>query len=126
MQDLVRQEGYPYAFDASACVACGGRCCTGESGNIFVTYHEICALALLLGLSEDDFKERYLEKRGYKYSLKEALVGTSYDCIFYDRTKNGCSVYTARPLQCRTFPFWDHYKTRVDELKQECPGIIDA
>ncbi len=126
MQDLVHKEGYPYAFDASACAACGGRCCTGESGNIFVTYQEIRALALFLGLSDDDFKERYLEKRGYKYSLKEKLVDESYDCIFYDRTHNGCSVYKARPLQCRAFPFWDHYKTRVDELKQECPGIIDA
>lgn len=27
----------------------------------------------------------------------------NYDCIFW---KNGCSVYEARPLQCRTFPFW--------------------
>ena len=33
-------------------------------------------------------------------------------------------IYDARPNQCITFPFWDYYKTRLDELKQECPGII--
>ncbi len=122
----MRQEGYPYLFDTSACESCGGRCCTGESGNIFVRSEEIRALAELLEMTEDAFKERYLEKRGYKYSLKEKQVGESYDCIFYKRDMNGCGVYQARPQQCRTFPFWDYYKTRVDELKLECPGIIDA
>ncbi len=122
----MQQEGYPYVFDSSACAACGGRCCTGESGNIFVRSEEIRALTLLLKMDEDVFKTQYLEKRGYKYSLKEKRHDISFDCIFYDREHHGCSVYEARPVQCRTFPFWDYYKTRVDELKLECPGIIDA
>ncbi|OQX57820.1 MAG: zinc/iron-chelating domain-containing protein [Helicobacteraceae bacterium 4484_230] len=126
MYDLVRNDDYPYLFDANACAECGGRCCTGESGNIFVSAGEIRELALLKKMSEHDFIECYLEKRGYKYSLKEKRIGDSYDCIFYDRQINGCAVYEARPKQCRTFPFWDYYKTRVAELKQECPGVIDA
>lgn len=123
---MIREEGYPYAFDPSACATCGGRCCTGESGNIFVTPGEIRALAALLKMDERDFRARYLEKRGYKFSLKEQVVGLSHDCIFYDREAGGCSVYLARPEQCRTFPFWEYYKTRVEELKRECPGIVDA
>jgi Fe-S-cluster containining protein len=34
-------------------------------------------------------------------SLKEK---TNKDCIFWD---SGCTVYEKRPLQCRTFPFWE-------------------
>ena len=68
--------------------------------------------------------KKYLFKKGYKYSLKEIKYNDSHECIFYDRDINGCKIYEARPSQCITFPFWDYYKTRVDELKQECPGII--
>ena len=123
---MMTQDGFPYAFNPAACAGCGGRCCTGESGNIFVTHEEILALAALLKMNELDFRQTYLEKRGYKFSLKEKIVGMSHDCIFYDRETNGCGVYAARPKQCRTFPFWDYFKTRVDELKRECPGIVDV
>lgn len=122
----MRQEGYPYVFDADACATCGGRCCTGESGNIFVKGDEIVAIAEVLKMDVDTFVATYLEKRGYKYSIRERVVGMSHDCIFFNRVQGGCEIYTARPLQCRTFPFWDYYKTRVDELKRECPGILDA
>ena len=126
MPNLIRREGYPYVFDSDACAGCGGRCCTGESGNIFVRPDEIRAIAALLGLDVESFRAEYLVKKGYKYSLKEKVVGVSHDCIFYDRGSAGCRIYTARPAQCRTFPFWDYYKERVDELKAECPGIIDG
>jgi Fe-S-cluster containining protein len=68
----------------------------------------------------------YLFKKVYKYSIKELKYNNSYECIFYDRISNGCGIYDARPNQCKTFPFWDYYKTRITELKQECPGIIDG
>jgi Fe-S-cluster containining protein len=125
MPTIIRQEGFPYAFDADACATCGGRCCTGESGNIFVKREEIIAIADSLGMEVEAFMAAYLEKRGYKYSIKERIVGLSHDCIFYNREAGGCDIYTTRPLQCRTFPFWDYYRNRVDELKRECPGIID-
>ena len=126
MPTIIRQEGFPYAFDADACATCGGRCCTGESGNIFVGRDEITAIAAELGLEVETFIARYLEKRGYRYSIRERIVGLSHDCIFFNRESGGCDIYMSRPLQCRTFPFWDYFRTRVDELKRECPGIIDG
>ena len=125
MPTIIRQEGFPYAFNADACATCGGRCCTGESGNIFVKADEIRAIAKSLDMEVEAFIAKYLEKRGYKYSIKERIVGVSHDCIFYNREIGGCDIYMARPLQCRTFPFWDYYRNRVEELKRECPGIID-
>ncbi len=122
---MIKKEGFSYAFDSDTCASCGGRCCIGESGNIFVNSDEIRAIAKLLKLDVETFKAGYLIKKGYKYSLREKIVGFSHDCIFYDREHNGCKIYLARPMQCQTFPFWDYYKKRVDELKVECPGIID-
>ncbi len=119
------QEGFSYAFDPSACASCGGNCCTGESGNIFVSVTEIAAIAKLLEMEESEFRRTHLRKEGFRFSLKEKKVNGSFDCVFFDRSLNGCSIYTARPLQCRTFPFWDYFRHRVDELKAECPGIIN-
>ena len=126
MSTIITQQSYPYGFDATACNSCQGRCCTGESGYIYVTRDEVHAIAELLELRVEDFIQRYLFKKGYKYSIKERRVGESYECVFYDSEANGCLIYQARPKQCQTFPFWEYYKTRVDELKKECPGIVDV
>jgi Fe-S-cluster containining protein len=123
---IIKKEGYPYAFNSDACASCQGRCCTGESGYIYVTKAEIFAIAKLLDMDVNEFGVKYLFKNGYKYSLKENKIDESYECVFYDRESNGCKIYMARPNQCKTFPFWDYFKTHVDELKDECPGIIDV
>ena len=123
---IVKKEGYPYAFNSDACATCQGRCCTGESGYIYVTKAEIFAIAALLDMDVNEFGVKYLFKNGYKYSLKENKIEDSYECVFYDRESNGCKIYMARPSQCKTFPFWDYFKTHVAELKEECPGIVDV
>lgn len=125
MHALMREEGFPYAFDPSACASCQGRCCTGESGYIYVTKTEALAICSVLNIELSEFVAQYVFKNGNKYSLKERVFGEQHECIFFDRENNGCQIYTARPTQCRTFPFWDYFKANVDELKAECPGIID-
>ncbi len=124
MSAIVTKEGFDYTFDTRACSTCKGRCCTGESGYIYVSKNEIENISKLLDLEIRDFVSKYLFKKGYKYSLKEIKHEDSHECIFYDRELNGCKIYDARPSQCITFPFWDYYKTRVDELQDECPGIV--
>ena len=123
MSNIMREEGFTYSFNPNACETCEGRCCTGESGYIYVTKDEIIKIAQLLELEVNEFVKKYLFKKGYKYSIREMMHNDSYECVFYNRESNGCNIYDARPLQCKTFPFWDYYKTRVDELKLECPGI---
>lgn len=126
MSDLMRKDGFDYAFNQSECLACQGRCCTGESGYIYVSMNEIQKISVLLDLEIREFADKYLFKKGYKYSIKEVVYNDSHECIFYDREINGCKIYEARPAQCITFPFWDYYKDKIDELKEECPGIIDV
>ncbi len=126
MSNIIKKEGFGYSFDAHACSTCQARCCTGESGYIHVNASEIESISDFLGLSVNDFTQNYLFKNGYKYSIKERKFNESHECAFYDRASNGCAIYEVRPTQCRTFPFWDYFKTRVDELKLECPGIVDV
>jgi Fe-S-cluster containining protein len=126
MSNIIKKDGYSYSFDPSACSSCSARCCTGESGYIHVSPLEIENIAIFLALNSVEFMQKYLFKNGYKYSIKERKVEDSYECAFYDRAANGCTIYEVRPTQCITFPFWDYYKDKVDELKLECPGIIDA
>ncbi|HFB53235.1 MAG TPA: YkgJ family cysteine cluster protein, partial [Sulfurimonas autotrophica] len=82
---IIKKEGYPYAFNSDACATCEGRCCTGESGYIYVTKAEIFAIAELLNMDVNEFGVKYLFKKGYKYSLKENKIDDSYECVFYDR-----------------------------------------
>ena len=62
---------------------------------------EAADLAAHLGIDVTDFRRRYLRKVGGRYCL---IDRPNRDCIFLDG--GGCTVYEARPTQCRTFPFW--------------------
>src|SRR2546426_9873212 len=102
------------------CTGCGN-CCTGAPGYVWVKEKEIEALARLLGLSVQAFGKRYLRRVGARYSLLERARG---ECVFY-RDGGGCTVYAARPEQCRTFPFWPENLRAAgawEQLKRDCPG----
>jgi len=126
MEDkLMEKEGYGYKFDPSACETCGGHCCTGESGYIWAKYDEIVNMAEFVNLSVEDFATMYLKKVKHRYSLVEKkLAEDNFACIFFDETKQRCSIYPVRPLQCRTFPFWEQFKNDEEEVRKECPGIV--
>lgn len=124
MFNIITKEGYDYGFDPSKCAACEGKCCTGESGFIWLTPAEMEAIAAFLKIEIEDFKSRYLRKIRYRYSLKERQVGESFECIFFDTEAKNCSIYPVRPSQCATFPFWDYFKNHIDEVVEECPGIV--
>lgn len=123
MEELVTQDGFNFSFDPKACEECKGRCCIGESGYIWVNQNEIKTLANQLDIKVDEFINKYLLKIGYRYSIKEEIYNDGFRCIFFDTKKHLCSVYESRPQQCRTFPFWNHFKDNIREVEKECPGI---
>ena len=124
--NVLTQEGYNYKFTPLACGNCGGACCTGESGYIWVKYKEIEKMADFLELTLEEFATIYLRKVKHRYSLIETKLDVNnYACVFFDNTIKQCTIYPVRPLQCRTFPFWETFKNDIDEVKKECPGIID-
>jgi hypothetical protein len=124
LSNLIKKDGFNFGFNPKGCDSCKGNCCIGESGYIWINAQEIQSLALHLNLSVDDIKFRYLNKIGYKYSIKEVqLASNNFACFFFDLEKRQCSIYDVRPVQCRTFPFWDYFKENEEEVYKECPAI---
>ena len=104
------------------CTQCGD-CCTGAPGLVWVNQEEIAALAALLGEeSTEAFERKYVRKVGVRKSLNEFSNG---DCVFFDNQARRCTVYGARPRQCRSWPFWDsNLRTPKDWQRtcEACPG----
>ena len=120
---MIRQDGFNYEFDSSKCDECGGKCCVGESGYIWINEDEIRSLGEYLGYKTELFKEIFLEKFGNRYSIKEKLYKGGLACIIFDEKNKNCSIYEYRPNQCRSFPFWEHFKGNFKELERECIGV---
>ncbi len=122
---MITHKDYSFKFDENKCATCEGNCCIGESGYIWISMQEIETLAKHLNITSKECFEKYLIKYGYKFSIKERKISeNNYACIFFDLDKKQCSIYEARPTQCRTFPFWEHFKENIDEVIQECPAIV--
>ena len=123
--EIMQKEGYEFTFNPNKCEECGGHCCTGESGYIWAKYSEIEKMAEFINLSVKDFATIYLRKVKHRYSLTEKEIAPkNFACIFFDESKKRCSIYPVRPLQCRTFPFWEQFKNDEEEVRKECIGII--
>jgi hypothetical protein len=118
---ILKESGFNFEFNTDGCESCQGRCCTGESGYIWVNSKEIEAIASFLKLDIDEFKKFYLNKVNYKFSIKERELDIdNFACLFFEN--NSCSIYEVRPAQCRTFPFWDYFKENINEVLKECPA----
>lgn len=129
-------ERHPWYADGLrfACTQCGN-CCTGPPGAVWFTDDEARVMAAKLGVSESQFRNQYARKPEWGdggWSLNEVKTEHGYDCVFLDRTaipgKAICSLYDARPTQCRTWPFWpENIRTRRhwDSVKRTtpCPGM---
>jgi hypothetical protein len=122
------------------CTQCGN-CCTGGPGFVWISVEEVVRLAAHLRLSPEQVVEKYCRKIDGKFSLRERRNARGeYDCIFLkevkaqrrdgDETvvysKRVCTVYDARPLQCRTWPFWTENlrdQASWERSAKRCPGM---
>lgn len=122
-EQLVGTDGFDFSFDPAACDPCQGRCCRGESGTVHVDEQEMQALADCLRMNIIDFINTCLVRKENRLTIKEKRTETESICVFFDTGNNRCSVYPARPTQCRTFPFWDFFKGKFSLAAAECPGV---
>jgi Fe-S-cluster containining protein len=107
-------------FTCSQC----GNCCTGGPGFVWISREEIVRLAEFLKITPEETVEKYCRKFDGRFSLRERRTREGmYDCIFLKEQdvptpagggdgksvplrRKMCSIYSVRPLQCRTWPFW--------------------
>ena len=118
----VTQPKSPWYRDGLAftCTRCGD-CCTGSPGYVWVTIDEMRRIAEFRGETVEAFAERYVRLVGDRFSLIEKPGG---DCVFWS-VEGGCAVYSARPDQCRTWPFWPENLASPDaweQVREVCPG----
>lgn len=127
------------------CTQCGN-CCTGGPGYVWISEAEVERLAEFLKMTPRQVYAKYCRKIGSRWSLRERRTSERlYDCIFLIEQsgpssaarelkkgeaiplrRRGCSIYSVRPLQCRTWPFWDSNlssKQMWDHAARRCPGM---
>jgi len=107
--------------------SCGGRCCKGPEGFVFLTIDDIERLEKALGRPRDTFAKIGVFDSVFFTDQKNVrawyLNSAGKQCQFLVNGK--CSVYPARPMQCRTYPFWPTLKDKKawHAEKAKCPGI---
>lgn len=84
-------------------------------------------MAKELEISVAEFETAFVKRvNGKKKCLAER---TNYDCVFLNETTRRCKLYKSRPVQCRTWPFWDG-NLRSERVwranTRRCPGCSQA
>ena len=108
-----------------SCLRCSS-CCRYDSGFVYLSEKDLQKLVSALNIDKNSFINKYCRwvsniNGNEVLSLKEK---SNYDCIFWET--DGCSVYSTRPLQCITFPFWENIVSSKENWKTAasgCPGI---
>jgi Fe-S-cluster containining protein len=103
------------------CTGCG-KCCTGASGSVYLSQEDLERLAAHFKLAVGAFVRQYTRMRNGRRALLDNVH--SQDCIFLKG--KACTVYDARPVQCRTYPWWFSNLREPEDWQEEralCEGI---
>ncbi len=92
----------------------------GTYGYVYLTLKDRQRFAKFMGLATAVFTRRFCKKTGGHFHLR----APEKNCEFLKDRQ--CTVYEARPTQCRTWPFWPenmNAKTWNQEVAPFCPGV---
>lgn len=105
-----------------ACTGCGV-CCTGDASRyVAAGPREQEAIRTFLNISRSWFRRRYLTRVDEN---TEGLRLAQGRCVFLDGQRR-CRIYTVRPVQCRTYPWWPEVVASPATWRAEarrCEGI---
>lgn len=100
-------------------------CCGNGPGFVYLSKADLERFCAHFEMQPIAFVEKYCRWVTY-YEGKTvlALIETKkLECVLWN---NGCTAYKGRPVQCRTWPFWDWMvkeKADWDECAKDCPGM---
>lgn len=100
-----------------ACTACGA--CCEKPGWVFFDSYDRRRAARFLKIPVSEFRARH----GGDAEGTWIRVTRRRICPFF--AEKSCSIYSARPVQCRTYPFWpENMRSWIDwnEVCRTCPG----
>lgn len=108
-----------------------GRCCVshGEYGYVYVTAADRKRMATLKGMTTAAFTKKFCQKAEGLFRLLDGPAENPKKpnvrpCVFLEAKR--CSIYEARPTQCRTWPFWPETmsaKAWKKDVAAFCPGV---
>ena len=104
-----------------ACTRCG-TCCT-RPGPVYFPEADLKRAATFLSLTPQGFVQKF--KLVKIEGIRALDPPEGEPCPFYDDAR-GCTIYPARPVQCRTWPFWPELVKRKrawEAAAKECPGM---
>ncbi len=98
-------KGSKFQFKCHKDISCFNKCCTDV--NIFLTPYDIIRLKDRLGISSQEFLDKYTffpidEKQNHPVVMLKMENDENKSCPFV--CSEGCSVYNDRPWSCRMFP----------------------
>ena len=92
------------------CTGCG-KCCQNE-GEVWLDAEEYNDMTNFLGISSEEFMVKYVElvMSGWAKLKSQPFDSTKNEvtekCIFLDENGLKCTICEARPIQCKTYPYW--------------------
>lgn len=79
------------------CKKCG-QCCYEKQ--VIVLNSELSRLSKNMGLTEKEFRLKYLRKVKHGWSIRR-----TNPCLFFDGDTRLCTIYEYRPINCMIYPF---------------------
>lgn len=104
------------------CTRCGDCCIGVEDEHVFLRAGEVRRLADAMGVTRATFRRAWTTRADDDLVLRKRPDGT---CILLS-AERACMAYEARPVQCRTYPFWDGILKTAGAWRREatrCEGI---
>lgn len=103
------------------------KCCGGSPGFVYLSRRDLFALCDFFNLSVSGFTEKYCRWADYYGGTTVLALKEEKDfyCVLWS-ADSGCTAYSARPVQCSTYPFWTwmiNDKASWDECARDCPGM---
>jgi Fe-S-cluster containining protein len=108
------------------CLRCG-KCC-GSGPNVGLTAFDILRIARFLNVDWRELKGRYIVAVIADMVAIPSLRGKiNGECIFLEHVngKPSCSIYPARPMRCRLYPFMPYSPSDIKTIYLDtcCSGI---